>query len=51
MVLRIKESQVDRVNTLVKRLCCNCDESNCLMLDDGETHPLYQASVGHWHLL
>ncbi len=42
MVLRIKESQIDRVNSLVKRLCCNCDEDNCLLLDDGEKHPCIQ---------
>jgi hypothetical protein len=42
MVLRIKESQIDRVNELVERLCCNCDEGNCLLLDDGETHPCIQ---------
>lgn len=42
MVLKIKESQVDRVHALVKRLCCNCDEGDCLLLDDGETHPCIQ---------
>ncbi len=41
-MLRIKESQIDRVNSLVKRLCCNCDEGDCLLLDDGETHPCVQ---------
>jgi len=42
MVLKIKESQIDRVNSLVKKLCCNCDEGNCLLLDDSETHPCIQ---------
>lgn len=42
MVLKIKESQIDRVSDLVKRLCCNFDEGNCLLLDDGEKHPCIQ---------
>ena len=32
------EKQSKIVNTLVKNECCNYDEGNCLLLDDGETH-------------
>lgn len=42
MVLRITEPQVDRVNALVRRLCCNFDNGSCLLLDDGEAHPCIQ---------
>lgn len=42
MVLRITESQVSRVNALARRLCCNFDDSSCLLLDDGEAHPCVQ---------
>lgn len=42
MVLRITESQIDRVNALVMRLCCNFDDGNCLLLDYGGAHPCIQ---------
>lgn len=42
MVLKITEPQVDRVNALVRRLCCNFDDGSCLLLDDGEAHPCVQ---------
>lgn len=35
---RLTEKQRISVNTLVKNECCNYDEGNCLLLDDGETH-------------
>ncbi|MDD3192475.1 MAG: cysteine-rich VLP domain-containing protein [Oscillospiraceae bacterium] len=42
MILKIKPSQVERVNTLVRNLCCNCIDRNCLLLDDGEEHNCIQ---------
>jgi hypothetical protein len=42
MALKIKSSQVNRVNSLVKSLCCNFDDGNCLLLDDGDSHPCVQ---------
>lgn len=42
MVLKIRESQVDRVNALVRNQCCNYDDGDCLLLDDGEAHPCIQ---------
>ena len=35
---RLTEKQRISVNTLVKNECCNYDEGNRLLLDDGETH-------------
>lgn len=42
MVLKITPQQRRRVNALVRRLCCNCDDGNCLLLDDGEEHSCVQ---------
>lgn len=35
---RLTPKQRVSVNALVKKECCNYDEGNCLLLDDGETH-------------
>ena len=35
---RLTPKQRVSVNALVKNECCNYDEGNCLLLDDGETH-------------
>ena len=42
MVLKITPKQSKRVNALVRRLCCNCDDGNCLLLDDREPHSCVQ---------
>lgn len=42
MVIKINPSQSRRVNALVRRLCCNCDNGNCLLLDDGNAHSCVQ---------
>lgn len=42
MVTRITPKQSRAVNKLVRRLCCNCDHDNCLLLDDGDTHKCVQ---------
>ena len=31
-------TQSRRVNSLIRRECCNYAEGNCVLLDDGETH-------------
>lgn len=36
MVVKITSKQSDKVNRLIRNLCCNYDEGNCLLLDDGE---------------
>lgn len=36
-VIRMTYRQSRQVNTLIHRLCANCFEGNCLLLDDGET--------------
>ena len=35
-ILRLTPSQRSRCNRLIKRLCANYDDGNCLLLDDGE---------------
>lgn len=35
-MIKINQSQSKRINSLIKKLCCNCYEGNCLLLDDGE---------------
>lgn len=42
MILKIKPSQAERVNTLVRNFCYNCINGNCLLLDDGEEHSCVQ---------
>ena len=34
---RLTPQQSRKVNALVKKSCCNYDNGNCLLLDDGET--------------
>ena len=36
-ILRLTPSQRSRCNRLIKRLCANFDDGNCLLLDDGES--------------
>lgn len=36
MVVKITPKQSDKVNQLIRKLCCNYDAGNCLLLDDGE---------------
>ena len=36
MVLKIIPKQRTKINTLVRRSCCNCCKGNCLLRDDGE---------------
>ena len=36
VILRLTPSQRSRCNRLIKRLCANYDDGNCLVLDDGE---------------
>lgn len=42
MILKIKTKQVDKVHTLVRKLCANCKDHNCLLLDDGGEHKCVQ---------
>lgn len=36
VVIIIMPGQSRKVNALVRRLCCNCVQGNCLLLDDGD---------------
>ena len=36
MLPRLTPKQRQRANALIKRLCANYDNGNCLALDDGE---------------
>lgn len=42
MIWRIHPSHLNRVNELVKTLCCCYDDGNCILLYDGETHKCVQ---------
>lgn len=35
-VKRLTPPQSRRVNTLIKKECCNCFDGNCILLDDGD---------------
>lgn len=43
MVIKITPKQSKRINTLVRKLCCNYVDGNCLLLDDGEEHACVQC--------
>lgn len=36
--LKLNPQSFKEVVNLIKTQCCNCYDSNCLLLDDGETH-------------
>ena len=36
-IKRLTPPQSRKVNALVRRECCNCDNGNCILLDDGDT--------------
>ena len=36
-IKRLTPRQSRKVNTLVKKECCNCENGNCILLDDGDT--------------
>lgn len=36
--LKLNSQVFSEVADLIKTQCCNCYESNCLLLEDGETH-------------
>ena len=35
-VKRLTPPQSRKVNAIVRRTCCNCDNGNCILLDDGD---------------
>ena len=43
VVIRITPKQSKRTNALVRKLCCNYVDGNCLLLDDGEEHACVQC--------
>lgn len=38
MTVKINSQQSRKINALIRRLCCNCVNGNCLLIDDGEEH-------------
>lgn len=42
MITKITPKQSKIINALIKKLCCNCQDGNCLLLDDGEEHSCVQ---------
>lgn len=43
MVIKITPKQSKRINALVRKLCCNYVDGNCLLLDDGEEYACVQC--------
>ena len=43
MVIKITPKQSKRINALIRKLCCNYVDGNCLLLDDGEEHACVQC--------
>ena len=41
-MLRITPKQARTVHRLARDQCCNCTDGNCLLLDDGDSHPCVQ---------
>lgn len=41
-MLKITSKQVRTVHRLARDRCCNCFDGNCLLLDDGDSHPCVQ---------
>ena len=35
-IKRLSPPQSRKVNSLVRRECCNCDNGHCILLDDGD---------------
>lgn len=35
-IKRLTPPQSRKVNSLIKKECCNCDNGHCILLDDGE---------------
>ena len=47
MVIKITPKQSKRINTLVRKLCCNYVDGSCLLLDDGEETQCVQLISRH----
>ena len=43
-MLRITPKQARTVRRLARDQCCNCTDGNCLLLDDGDSHPCVQMN-------
>ena len=43
MVIKITPKQSKRINALIRKLCCNYVDGNCLLLDNGEEHSCVQC--------
>ena len=35
-IKRLTPQQSRKVNALIKKMCCNCFDGNCILLDDGD---------------
>ena len=42
MAIKINQQQSRKINALIRQLCCNCINGNCLLLDDGDEHSCVQ---------
>ena len=42
---RMTPAQRKQANALIRRECCNYEDGNCMLLDDGDTHTCPQLGV------
>ena len=42
IMLKTKPKQAEALHRLARDECCNCENDNCLLLDDGDSHPCVQ---------
>lgn len=46
MVIKIPSKQWNKVNALIKKLCCNCADGNCLCWRTEKNIPVFNVSAG-----
>lgn len=42
MLLKITDKQSERINSIIRKSCCNCVDDHCILLDDEEEHGCVQ---------
>lgn len=43
MIIRLTSKQSRRINALIRKECCNYDNGNCILLDDGDPRVCIQS--------
>ena len=44
MNLHLTKSRLNRIRRLARDQCCNFESGDCLLLDDGDSHPCVQVT-------